>query len=51
LLTLFRSVTQRSDLRRNLPWKELSRAIDIALLTLTESDLAGMRRRRLPAPS
>jgi hypothetical protein len=51
LLTLFRSVTQRSDLRRNLPWKELLRAIDITLLTLTESDLEGMREHRLPAPS
>jgi hypothetical protein len=51
LLTLFRSVTQRSDLRRNLPWKELLRAIDITLLTLTESDLEGMRKHRVPAPS
>lgn len=53
LLTLFRSVTQRSDLKRNMPWKELLRAIDIALLTITESDLAGMRRHPIliPAPS
>jgi len=50
LLTLFRSVTQRSEVRRATPWKDLFWAVHVALLTATEEQLAGLRLR-VPAPS
>jgi hypothetical protein len=51
ILTLFRSVTQRSEQRRNTPWKELLGHISFTLLTFSDSDRAGLRRHRMPAPS
>jgi len=49
LLTFFLNVTLRSDEHRAQPWKTLMRSIDIALLTATAEDLAGLREH--PAPS
>jgi hypothetical protein len=54
MLALFRSVTQRSDERRVVPWKSLLDDIRDALLVLADHHLAGLRRRarRLrPAPT
>lgn len=45
LLTLFRSVTQRSDERRAMPWKELMLDIFVALLTTTDDHTRGLRLR------
>ena len=45
LLTLFRSVTQRSDDRRNVPYKALLADIWMALITTTPEQIAGLRRR------
>jgi hypothetical protein len=45
LLSLFRSVTQRSDLRRAVPWKDLLWAVHVALLTTTAEQLHGLRPR------
>jgi hypothetical protein len=39
LLALFRSVTQRSDARRAVPWKTLMSEIFFALVTTTEREL------------
>jgi hypothetical protein len=44
LLSLFRSVTQRSDERRNTPWKQLTSDVFFALVTTTEQHLVTMRR-------
>jgi len=38
-LTLFRSVTQRSDERRDVPWKTLLGEIFLAFMTLTNEKL------------
>ena len=46
LLTLFRSVTQRSDQRRRTPWRTLMHWLHVALLTAKELDVAGLRTRR-----
>lgn len=48
LLTLFRSVTQRSDERRNIPWKHLLEDVYLTLLTVTAQQLYGLRRGCLP---
>ncbi len=45
ILTLFRSVTQRSDERRLVPWKTLMTEVFFALATTTENDLC------LPPPT
>lgn len=45
LLTLFRSVTQRSDSRRTEPWKVLFERIRDALLLATDELIDGLRRR------
>lgn len=53
MLTLFRSVTQRSDERRAVPWRSLLDDIRDAMLILADHHLSGLRRRvhRLkPAP-
>ena len=42
ILTLFRSVTQRSDLQRAVPWKALMRDVLFALVTTTTPSLALM---------
>lgn len=50
LLTLFRSVSLRSDEQRHKPWRRLLREIMLALTSSTALDLAGLRRHR-PAPA
>jgi hypothetical protein len=45
MLALFRSVTQRSELRRQMPWRDIIRAMYNAMINLVESDLAGLRAR------
>ncbi len=45
LLSLFRSVTQRSDERRKTPWKDLMRDLYVALVSATAEQLAGLRAR------
>jgi hypothetical protein len=45
LATLFRSVTQRSDERRHIPWKLLLLDIWTALLTTNEDQIRGLRLR------
>jgi len=46
LLTIFRSVTQRSDHRRQEPWRVLLARIRDTLLLATDVALAGVRRRK-----
>ena len=48
LLTLFRSVTQRSEEKRATPWKRLLEDIYDALLTVTDEQVAGLRPRAAP---
>lgn len=45
LLALFRSVTQRSEERRRMPWADLLRGIAQALVAITDAHLAGLRPR------
>ena len=45
LLTLFRSVTQRSDERRSAPWKLLMLDVFTAFLTTHDHQIRGLRRR------
>jgi hypothetical protein len=47
LLTLFRSVTQRSDERRATPWLDLLRRFYNAIISATDEDLAELRPRPL----
>jgi hypothetical protein len=50
LLALFRSVTQRSALRRAVPWKHLLQDIFLTLVTLAAEHVRDLRRRAcLPA--
>lgn len=49
LLTLFRSVTQRSEERRQVPWKRLMRDVLFALVTTTRQQLEGLRRHNIAA--
>jgi hypothetical protein len=46
LLTLFRSVTQRSEKRRGTPWKTLMAWVYNACIASTPADLAGLRQRQ-----
>ena len=39
MLALFRSVTQRTDQRRAMPWKTLMSEIFFALVTTTDHEL------------
>jgi len=49
LLGLFRSVTQRSEERRNTPWKDLMQDLYVALVSATAEQLTGLRcREALP---
>jgi len=48
LLTLFRSVTQRSDERRHTPWKKLIQSVFRTLIASDQSTLAGLRRHPIP---
>jgi hypothetical protein len=45
LLTLFRSVTQRSDERRAAPWRDLLRWFYNAIISATDADLSALRPR------
>ena len=45
LLALFRSVTQRSEERRQMPWKDLVRWVYNTLIAATALDTEGLRRR------
>ena len=45
LLTLFRSVTQRSDEARAIPWKRLLRWVHTTLVGAQQDDIAGLRPR------
>jgi hypothetical protein len=47
ILTLFRSVTQRSEERRNVPWKALINDVFYAFITTTPEQVAGLRTHRL----
>ena len=49
LLTLFRSVTQRSDERRAMPWRQLLSWVRDTLVGVSENEVAGLRRRGLLA--
>lgn len=49
LLALFRSVTLRSEHSRSTPWKQVMRWVELALLTATHDDVAGLRNRYAPA--
>jgi hypothetical protein len=48
LLTLFRSVTQRSDERRHTPWKKLIQSVFRTLIASDQRTLAGLRRHPIP---
>ena len=50
IASLFRSVTQRSDERRRMPWRDLLRGIYNALIAATENQLAALRPRVLATP-
>jgi hypothetical protein len=47
LLSLFRSVTQRSAERRRTPWRTLMHWLRMALLMASAADLQGLRPRTL----
>jgi hypothetical protein len=47
LVTLFRSVTQRSDERRATPWRDLLRWFYNAIISATDADLHALRPRPL----
>lgn len=49
LLSLFRSVTQRSEERRQMPWKDLMRRVYNTLIAATSADTAALRPRALTA--
>jgi hypothetical protein len=51
LLTLFRSVTQRSEVNRAVPWLRLMHQIYLTLVAATNDQLAGLRPRPPPAPA
>jgi len=50
-LTLFRSVTQRSEERRATPWKDLIRGVYNALISATAQQLAGLSARSIATPA
>ena len=45
MLSLFRSVTQRSDHARNVPWKQLMWHVQLALLVAGDQHLDGLKHR------
>jgi len=47
MLTLFRSVTQRSEENRLTPWKDILRWVYNTLIAATEHDLTGLRERKV----
>ena len=50
LLTLFRSVTQRSDEKRQTPWAELFAWVRDTLIASTEATVASLRKRKALEP-
>ena len=48
LVSLFRTVTQRSAEARAMPWKRLLRHVSNTLVSATAEQLQGLRRHRLP---
>jgi hypothetical protein len=46
MLALLRSVSQRSELRRAVPWKQLLQDSFVTRVTLASEHLARLRRRR-----
>jgi hypothetical protein len=48
MLTLFRGVTQRSEVRRAVPWKHLLDDIRLVLATLSPEHVLDLRRRAIP---
>jgi hypothetical protein len=51
LMTLYRSVRQRSDDKRGMPWTELMEWVRDMLIASTEATLALLRRRRAVPPA
>jgi len=49
VLTLFRSVTQRSDEKRGIRWKQLMTWLFTMLVSATDEQLAGLRERGVTA--
>ena len=49
LLALFRSVTQRSEERRRMPWAALLRGFAYAFVAVTDVHLAALRTRNIAA--
>lgn len=47
LLALFRSVTQRSEDRRQTPWKDMMRWMMQAVILLNQQDVASLRKRKV----
>jgi hypothetical protein len=45
MLALFRSVTQRSEEKRQTPWKDVLRWVQSTLIAATEHDCEGLRQR------
>jgi len=50
LLTLYRSVRQRSDAKRQSPWAELLEWVRDTLVASTDTTVASLRKRRVTAP-
>jgi predicted transposase YbfD/YdcC len=50
MLSLFRSVTQRSDQARAVPWKDLMWQVQLALLVADDKHLHGLSHRPAPLP-
>jgi len=48
IMTLFRSVTQRSDSKRHAPWRQLLLDVYVTLAAANADDLFGLRRHTLP---
>jgi hypothetical protein len=46
LLTLYRTVTQRSDENRQMPWRTLLQNVHDALIAIANVDLEGLRERK-----
>jgi hypothetical protein len=50
LLALFRGVTQRSEEKRQTPWRDVLRWFYNTLIAATDAHLEGLRPRSVPAP-
>ncbi len=48
IMTLFRSVTQRSDSKRHAPWRQLLLDVYLTLAAASADALFGLRRHTLP---